>query len=338
MGLISMVMFALRFFAFTLYESPKFLMGRGRDEKAVETVHKIAKRNKKTSSLTVEELVASGESFGGKQAAQGTDARAVLKRRLEKVNLEHVRALFRTRKLAFSTSIITVVWAFIGLGFPLYNAFLPYLQLQKGAEIGDASVNITYRNSVIIAVLGIPGAVIGGVLVELPKFGRKGALSVSTVLTGVFLFAGTTSLTSNAFLGWNCAYSFMSNVMYAVLYAYTPEVSHDGRRKTQYSMSSLPSLFLLRVPRNLLMSFSRCSQPEIEEQATQLPPQQIGFLVSWHPLSLYMLISQRPSRSTLAVHYSSSRACWSSFCHSSQMGKQAYDVNQCLTYQLHDRI
>jgi hypothetical protein len=50
-----------------------------------------------------------------------TDASAALKRKLEKINLTHVRALFHTKKLAFSTSLIIAVWAFIGLGYPLYN-------------------------------------------------------------------------------------------------------------------------------------------------------------------------------------------------------------------------
>ena len=47
--------------------------------------------------------------------------------------------------------------------------------------------------------------------------GRKGTLSISTVLTGVFLYGSTTALTSDALLGWNCAFSFTSNIMYAVL-------------------------------------------------------------------------------------------------------------------------
>ena len=44
-----------------------------------------------------------------------TDAAAALKRKLEKLNLTHVRALFQTKKLALSTSLIMLVWAFIGL-------------------------------------------------------------------------------------------------------------------------------------------------------------------------------------------------------------------------------
>jgi MFS family permease len=61
---------------------------------------------------------------------------------------------------------------------------------------------------------------------------RKGTLAISTLLTGVFLFCGTTSRTSNALLGWNCAYTFTSNVMYGVLYAITPELFPTKDRGT----------------------------------------------------------------------------------------------------------
>ena len=233
MGLMAMVMFCCRFFLFTLYESPKFLMGRGKDEEAVRVVHEVARRNGKTSNLTLADL----EVFN-QVGQQGTDASAALKRKLEKVNLTHVRALFASPKLAWSTSLIMLIWAFIGLGFPLYNAFLPYIQVTRGAKFGDSSTYIAFRNQVIIAVLGIPGALLGGALVEIPRFGRKGALAFSTALTGVFLFASTTALTSNALLGWNCAYNFMANVMYAVLYAYTPEVFVTKDRGTGNAMTA----------------------------------------------------------------------------------------------------
>jgi hypothetical protein len=140
-----------------------------------------------------------------------------------------VRALFATPKLAISTTLLILIWAFIGLGYPLYNAFLPYLQAIRGAEFGDGSTYLTYRNSLIIAVLGVPGALLGGALVEVRGFGRKGTLAASTILTGVFLYASTTAVTSNALLGWNCAFNFFSNIMYAVLYGFTPEVSRKSR-------------------------------------------------------------------------------------------------------------
>jgi len=125
-----------------------------------------------------------------------------------------------------------------GLGYPLYNAYLPYLQAIRGAKFGTGSTYITYRNSLIIGVLGVPGALIGGAMVELPRFGRRGTLALATVLTGVFLYASTTATTSNALLGWQCAYNFVSNVMYAVLYAYTPEVFPTKDRGTGNSLTA----------------------------------------------------------------------------------------------------
>lgn len=149
-----------------------------------------------------------------------------------------MRALFATRKLAYSTSLIMLVWAFIGLGYPLYNAFIPYIQATSGARFGDGSTYLTYRNSLIIASLGVPGALLGGALVEIPKFGRRGTLAVSTVLTGVFLYASTTALSSAALLGWQCAFNFFSNIMYAVLYGYTPEIFPTKDRGTGNALTA----------------------------------------------------------------------------------------------------
>ncbi|KAJ5024704.1 hypothetical protein PSV08DRAFT_412704 [Bipolaris maydis] len=232
MGGTALIMFAIRFVFFTIFESPKYLMGKGEDEKAVEVVHEVAHRNGKASPLTVQDLEDCNLVAQPGVTQQQITAAAVIKRNLQKLDSSHVKALFATRRLAFSTSVITIVWAFIGLGYPLYNAFLPYIQATRGVDFGDGSTYITYRNSLIIAVLGVPGCILGGVLVETPLIGRKGTLAASTVLTGVFLLCSTTALTSDSLLGWNCAYNFMSNIMYAVLYAYTPEIFPTKDRGT----------------------------------------------------------------------------------------------------------
>ncbi|KAJ5698140.1 hypothetical protein N7462_000145 [Penicillium macrosclerotiorum] len=233
MGGLAMAMSAIRFLFFTIYESPKYLMGKGRNQQAVDVVHEVALRNGKSSWLTREML----DHFDNEESP-GSTATNILRQRLEKLRFEHIRALFDTPKRAFSTTLIILVWALIGLGFPLYNAFLPYIQQSRGAEFGDGSTYITYRNSLIIATLGIPGCLLGGILVELRSFGRKGALSSSTALTGAFLLASTTARTSNALLGWNCAYSFMSSLMYAVLYAYTPEIFLTKDRGTGNALTA----------------------------------------------------------------------------------------------------
>ena len=46
------------------------------------------------------------------------------------------------------------------------------------------------------------------------------------------MFLTTTARSSNALLGWNCGYTFTSNVMYGVLYAVSPELFPTKDRGT----------------------------------------------------------------------------------------------------------
>ena len=136
-------------FLFPLWESPKWLMGRGRDAEAVAVVHRVAKFNGTTSSLTVEELEGAGTLGGlgdaeaGKGGGHDTSALGAVRRNLSKLSLSHLRALFATRRLALSTSILVAIWALIGLAFPLYNSFVTYYLATRGADFGDGSVYIT---------------------------------------------------------------------------------------------------------------------------------------------------------------------------------------------------
>ena len=143
-----MLLWVIRFFVFKLYESPKFLMGRGRDADAVEAVHKVARYNGKESTLTVEDLrKADGEkeNLDLESVVMDTSVRAVLRRSLSELSGEHVRPLFVSAKLAWSTSLIIILWgrssssychaylrqfsiALIGLAFPLY-VFLHYSRI-----------------------------------------------------------------------------------------------------------------------------------------------------------------------------------------------------------------
>ncbi|KAF9225681.1 MFS general substrate transporter [Gyrodon lividus] len=235
LGGLVILLWVLRFFVFQLYESPKYLMGRGRDEEAVEVIHKVAAYNGKTSNLTVEHLKQAEKLENGsseKELKMDISAAGAVKRKLAIFDGSHVKPLFATRKMAYSTSVLIVLWAFIGLAFPLYNGFVTYYLQTRGADFGDGSVYITYRNQVILSVIGVPGALIAGYCVELPFLGRRGTLSIFTILTGVFILASTTARTSNALLGWNCGYSFTSNVMYGVLYALSPELFPTKDRGT----------------------------------------------------------------------------------------------------------
>jgi MFS family permease len=110
-GGLTLIMFAIRFFAFTIFESPKYLMGRGKDEEAVRIVHEVARRNGTESWLTLEHLKAcEPEGYQGQTSAAATASNAV-KRKLATFKLTHIRALFATKKLGYSTAALMLVWA-----------------------------------------------------------------------------------------------------------------------------------------------------------------------------------------------------------------------------------
>ncbi|KAI3617870.1 hypothetical protein CBS9595_003779 [Malassezia furfur] len=234
LGGLWMVLFLVRFF-FPVLESPKYLMGKGREEDAVRTVHRLAQINRKTSTLTVEDL--SRFDQGGEPAEKHMTVLERAKFNSQGFSFESVRALFRTREMAITTSMVILIWAVIGLAFPLYNAFIPTIIAEK---VGDqsSSTYITYRNLVIIGVLGVPACLIGAFLVEVKGIGRRGTLGVSTVLTGVFLFCSTTASNSTQLLGWQCAYNFTSSLMYAALYTYTPEIFPTKYRGTGNALTA----------------------------------------------------------------------------------------------------
>lgn len=55
LGLMTLIIFCLRYFVFRFHESPKFLLSRGREAEAIEVLHKIAKFNRAPPpTLTVE--------------------------------------------------------------------------------------------------------------------------------------------------------------------------------------------------------------------------------------------------------------------------------------------
>lgn len=120
-----LVLWAIRFFAFNLYESPKFLMGKGRDEQAVATVHQVAKYNGKTSSLSAEDLrrveKENDEKFD-ENTVMHVPAGEVVLRHLSKFDGNHIKPLFATRRIATSTTLLVVLW-----GEPILSPSWPAL-------------------------------------------------------------------------------------------------------------------------------------------------------------------------------------------------------------------
>ncbi|KAE8147553.1 MFS general substrate transporter [Aspergillus avenaceus] len=231
LGAITMLMFCVRYFWFTLYESPKFLVARGRQSEAVAAVQGIAYRNKAKTWLTEEVLNEIG-GYPEETEDQTLTYTEVIKRNLSKFSGNQIKPLFATKRLGITTVLIWFIWTCIGMGYTLFNAFLPqYLS-------SNTTTYETYRNYAITAVVGLPGPVLACYTVDLKYVGRKGTMAVSTMLTGVLLFCFTAVDNPKTQLVCSALESFFQMIMYGVLYAYTPEVFPAPNRGTGSGIAS----------------------------------------------------------------------------------------------------
>jgi Na+/melibiose symporter-like transporter len=199
MGGMTLMLFLIRFFLFSLHESPKFLMGQGKDEAAAISVQKLASDNRVSTTFTSSDL----STISDTTEKPHTTA--------------HLRSLFSTPKLIRSNLIIALMWFLTGLGFPLYNAFLPYFlsRMRAGTQKGYSD---SMRDYMIILVCNIPGVFLGTAAIEIPGMGRRGVMSLGAIMTGAFLIAGTTARSQGELLAWNCAYSVAGTMMAGTMY------------------------------------------------------------------------------------------------------------------------
>jgi MFS family permease len=246
-GVITFVMFIVRFFIFHLFESPKYLLSKGRQAEAVAVVHGIAYRNKAKTWLTEEIMDAVVDddvrdiSLPRRRSSLAPlSTTNVLKARLAAFSGERIRPLFKNRQLGLATILVWFAWATIGMGYPLFNAFLPQYLSHGGNTGGDSApspssdlagaaelTGETYRNYAITSIVGVPGSILAAYTVDMnsPFLGRRGTLAISTLVSAVFLFMFVTfGRSPSSQLGFSCIEAFAQNIMYGVLYAFTPEI------------------------------------------------------------------------------------------------------------------
>jgi hypothetical protein len=58
LGCMTLAVFFLRYFVFTFHESPKFLLARGKEQEAIDVLHRIAKFNKQPAPVLTMEMFA----------------------------------------------------------------------------------------------------------------------------------------------------------------------------------------------------------------------------------------------------------------------------------------
>lgn len=236
-GAIVFCMFVARFFFFHLFESPKYLLARGRQAEAVATVHGIAYKNKRKTWLSEEIL----NAVGGDPEVL-SDAKLstldIIKRFFSKFSGDRIAPLFQTKRMAIMTCLVWFCWATIGMGYPLFNAFLPQYLENAGKNQPPTPNNIVYRNYAITSIVGVPGSFIAAYTVDIKYIGRKYTIAISTLITGILLFCFTISSDPNYQLIFTSLEAFFQNIMYGVLYAYTPEVFPAPNRGTGTGIAS----------------------------------------------------------------------------------------------------
>ncbi|EKM56232.1 uncharacterized protein PHACADRAFT_196291 [Phanerochaete carnosa HHB-10118-sp] len=76
---------------------------------------------------------------------------------------------------------------------------------------------------VVIAVVGVPGVLLGTALIEVPRIGRRWAMVGSSALMGASLFLCAMITTPAASVRFNAMELLFQSMFNAILYGWTPE-------------------------------------------------------------------------------------------------------------------
>lgn len=132
-----------------LRETPKFLLGQGKDEEIINNLQYIAKRYNRQCDLTLQQLQSCGTVSSAHRKGLGE-------------TWIHIRGLFVTKKLGYSTCLIWLSWTLIGLAYPLFYVFLPQYLKARGAKTGAGSPSAVWRDYFISNLVSVFGPILAG--------------------------------------------------------------------------------------------------------------------------------------------------------------------------------
>jgi MFS family permease len=130
LGGITLLVFFLRFVIFRFQESPKFLLYRGNDEKAIEVLHNVAKFNKQTCTLTLETLQAlerEYDSIHSDRPMLGGGAKQLKTTWIQKIRLEgdRFKILFSNAQMTRLTLLVWLTYICDYWGFTVAGRVAP---------------------------------------------------------------------------------------------------------------------------------------------------------------------------------------------------------------------
>ncbi|KAG5916934.1 hypothetical protein E4U42_007450 [Claviceps africana] len=249
LGALSFAIFFLRFAVFTFRETPKFLLYRGQDAKAIEVMQHMAAVNKQQCRLTLEHLQSLGRDVdpdGGDDVASSSDSLITGRKRismLERNSVKFWRWLARYKMLFGSlqmTRLTLLVWLTYILdfsGFTVAGFYLPrILALKNGAA--HVSLTFTYAAYIYTYAPGIIGVLLGAYVGRIPDFGRKWTMVLSSGLMGMSIILLSRADTIAKREGLFALEYFFQSMFNAVLYGWTPEAFPAPVRGTACGVAS----------------------------------------------------------------------------------------------------
>lgn len=222
MGVMIFALSIARVTVIRLRETPKFLLGQGKDEEVVHNLRELAASYNRPCSLTVEQLEACGVVSSAHSSSKFSFDEFWI----------HIRSLFLTKKLALSTILIWLSWSMIGLAYPLFNVFLPSYLASRGIQFGVSSTIVTWRNYALVQICGIFGPLVGGPMANWKPLGRRYTMIIGALLTMAFFFAYSQVTSQDQNVAYSCVISFTLEIYYGVLYGYTAETLPSAHRAT----------------------------------------------------------------------------------------------------------
>ena len=220
LGGITLLVFFARFVIFRFQESPKFLLSRGYDEKAIKVLQHIANYNRLTCSISIADFEALEAETSSTDSILDIDKDQTNLPLTQKLSLEFARLsiLFEDRTITRLVICVWLIYAFDYWGFTIAGSFLPTILLRKGHEL-NLSLTDTYRSYIYIHIFGIPGVFLATALYR----GRQFAMLISSVLFGACLFILTVVDSEAKYIGVSGLVYFFQSMFNAVLYGWTPE-------------------------------------------------------------------------------------------------------------------
>ncbi|CAG8928788.1 unnamed protein product [Penicillium salamii] len=238
-GAMTLTIFFARYLIFRFHESPKFLVGKGREQDAIDVLHKIARFNgAEPPTLTMEDFqqIDRAASVNPRQPIGERNTKTVILGIFKSLGFLH--GLFADKLQCFSFVLLGIAYMGNYWSFNLAGYFLPIVLLNNNVDSGANNVTETYREYVYIYLPGIIGAVFALISIQMPLFGRKWSLVISATLQGVSMAMYTQVENTAGYVGLNALEYIMQSYFNAVLYSASPEMFDTSYRASASGMLS----------------------------------------------------------------------------------------------------